>query len=57
LRDTFVDVDALDLRFRVPPSRVKGSGSGRDLCGATRPDPALVGAFEDFAACLRDSVR
>ncbi|HTT10405.1 MAG TPA: chondroitinase-B domain-containing protein [Burkholderiaceae bacterium] len=57
LRKAFADADALDLQFRHPLPRVKELRSGRDLCGATTPDPALVGAFEDFAVCLRDAVR
>ena len=56
VRRGFSDAGALDLRFRSPPMRVRTARSARDLCGAIRPDPASIGAFEDFAICLRDRV-
>jgi hypothetical protein len=45
------------LRFRSPPPQVTAAHPGRDLCGATRPQSAAAGAFDDFAVCLRAGVR
>jgi hypothetical protein len=53
LRRLFADADALDLRFVSPPPRVNAAFDAPDLCGQSRHPPAAMGAFEDFAACLR----
>jgi hypothetical protein len=57
MRAYFADIDKLELRFQSPPPRALVSLPGRDLCGQPRPAIAFVGAFEDFALCLRDGVR
>ena len=57
VRSLFADPETLDLRFRSPPKRVSGPEATRDLCNASRPVDAAVGAFEDFAICQRDGVR
>jgi parallel beta-helix repeat protein len=53
VRNLFVDAGALDLRFTSQPSHAEMSRAGADLCGQSRPQPARMGAFEDFSACLR----
>lgn len=51
VRDLFGDPAALDLTWRSRPT-TPGSAAGRvDLCGTTRPNQPLAGAFENFVSC------
>ena len=54
-RALFADPARLDLRWREEAPRRGGSATGPDLCGAVRGARAAYGAFDDFAACRRQS--
>lgn len=51
-RDYFNDPSRLDLAWHDKPEPVPATDPRPDLCGRPRHDPAMPGAFEDFAACL-----
>ena len=53
VRDLFADASSLDLRFVAPPPRTGPGLAPGDLCGQPWATPAAMGAFEDFAPCLR----
>lgn len=53
-RAWFRDALMLDFRWREPaPRRTVGGEALLDLCGSKRPLQPRYGAFEDFAACMR----
>jgi parallel beta-helix repeat protein len=53
-RALFRDPLALDFRWREPAARRTAPGEAvPDLCGGKRPLQPRYGAFEDFAACMR----
>ena len=53
VRGLFAGANSLDLQFVAAPPRTGVALAQRDLCGRPWSTPAAMGAFEDFAACLR----
>lgn len=52
IRRLFAEINALDLRWRDEPPRLRDSSEQEvDLCGSDRPENAAYGAFEDIGAC------
>ena len=50
-RDYFTEPSRLNMAWHDRPEPVPMPAPRPDLCGRTRKDMALPGAFEDFAAC------